>query len=768
MDGIGSKFLPDRTTEDRIMAVTQNRIIIGDQNSPVLTLDNECIRSVSGILTCNLVGEELPDDTIEAVLDAGGSLTNIVPMDYTDGLESSDGELLAVADDIASIYMQLPHGIPVWYFNGEHCIGEFYLQEIKRTGRTQFTLKAQSIIGVMDTHTYYGRMCNGEPLKEIVEHILLTNGMRSATTAAIRKMFDNLTWGPGADEIPVYGWLPVCSKRVALYHVLFAYGLTMIRAEDGTMMITYIFSSAPTKIPDALTYDGGSITIPDPAQRVEVVENSYQKAPSKYIDIFDNDGETTNGEYIVLFDKAPIQSFGGTTGSGTGLHIVATCPNAAIVTGAGVIRGVPYNHIKRTISKGASNADDGKTVKVDNAYMVTADTSDALLNKLWKYYTQRRETEMDIVYSGENLAGNYEYMNPYREMEQGYLSEVKLSASAKAKYTAKFISGYTPPADDGRLSEYAFLTGAGVWKVPEKVLQKENPIIRVVLIGGGTGGDSGLKGKDGAARTALGTFTTKRNAPGKDGNPGAPGKVYQFTIEGDALKSEYSYSCGHGGAGGDYCHSESTPNAGEPGSDTTFGEYSSGEGIRSDAGTKNLYTGKIYAKATSVGSRYGGGSGHKIDMDGRFGAYAGEWTVGAAAGGTRVYSGGNTDVSFSYFYWEADGRWAKWGACAGDPGGAGVGENGKNPGKPSMSGGTIRTGNGGNGGNSTLKCKSRMDYDHDAYGYGGYGGYGGGGGGDTGFVKTGWPFGLVAGTPGTGGYGGAGGDGCPGAIIIYY
>ena len=177
------------------MAVTQNRIIIGDQQSPVLTLDNECIRSVSGVLTCNLVGEELPDDTIEAVLDAGGSLTNIVPLDYADGLESNDGELLVVADDIASTYMQLPHGVPVWYFNGEHCVGEFYLQEIKRTGRTQFTLKAQSIIGVMDTHTYYGRMCNGEPLKEIMERILLTNGMRKATTAAIRNMFDNLAWG---------------------------------------------------------------------------------------------------------------------------------------------------------------------------------------------------------------------------------------------------------------------------------------------------------------------------------------------------------------------------------------------------------------------------------------------------------------------------------------------------------------------------------------------------------------------------------------------
>lgn len=750
------------------MAVTQNRIIIGDQNSPVLTLDNECIRSVSGILTCNLVGEELPDDTIEAVLDAGGSLTNIVPMDYADGLESSDGELLAVADDVASIYMQLPHGIPVWYFNGEHCIGEFYLQEIKRTGRTQFILKAQSIIGVMDTHTYYGRMCNGEPLKEIVEHILLTNGMRSATTAAIRKMFDNLAWGPGADVIPVYGWLPVCSKRVALYHVLFAYGLTMIRAEDGTMMITYIFSSAPTKIPDALTYDGGSITIPDPAQRVEVVENSYQKAPPEYIDIFDNDGELTNGEYIVTFDKAPIQSFGSTIGSGTGLHIVASCPNAAIVTGAGVIRGVPYNHIKRTISKGASNADDGKTVKVDNAYMVTVDTSDALLNKLWKYYTQRRETEMDIVYSGENLAGNYEYMNPYREMEQGYLSEVKLSASAKAKHTAKFISGYTPPADDGRLSEYTFLTGTGVWKVPEKVLQKENPTIRVILIGGGSGGDSGLKGKDGAAHKDLGALNTKRNAPGNDGNPGTPGKVYQITIEKDALKSDYVYSCGHGGAGGDYCHSESDPNAGEPGGDTIFGEYSSGNGTRIESGIKNLYTGKIYAKAESRGSRYGGGSGYSIEMSGKIKRLAGEWTVAIRTGSSKVYNGGKVDISAPTFYWEGDGYRASIGAAAGDPGGAGAGEDGKDPGKPSMSGGVIRTGNGGNGGNSTLKCESRMDNNRDAYGYGGYGGYGGGGGGDTGFTKPGWPFGLKAGTPGKGGYGGAGGDGSPGAIIIYY
>ena len=256
-----------------------------------------------------------------------------------------------------------------------------------------------------------------------------------------------------------------------------------------------------------------------------------------------------------------------------------------------------------------------------------------------------------------------------------------------------------------------------------------------------------------------------RNERGEDGNPGTPGKVYQITIEGDALKNEYAYSCGHGGTGGDYCYSNAVPNAGLPGSDTIFGEYSSKDGERIDSGVKNLYTGQIYAMAEKKGSRLGGASGYKVPYDETFKAFAGEPTRGESG---QSYSGGNFDVSISAFYWEADGRWAKYGATAGDPGGAGVGEDGKDPGKPSMSNGTIRTGNGGDGGNSTVKRSSRMKANPDAYGYGGYGGFGGGAGGDTGFIHTGWPFGLTAGTPGKGGYGGAGGDGCPGAIIIYY
>lgn len=744
------------------MAAEKNRLIIGDQECPILTLESDTIRSVSGILSCNLVGEELPDDTIEAVLDAAGSLSNIAPLDYADGITALDGTLLAVADNIADAYMQIPHGTPVWYFVGDNCIGEFFLQEIKRTGRTQFTLSAQSIIGVMDTHTYYGRMCNGEPLREVVEHIMLTNGMRKATTAAIKKAFNDLSWGPDVDTLPVYGWIPVCSKRVALYHVLFAYGLSLIRAEDGTMMITYIFSSASAPISDAAIYDGGTVTIPDRAQRVDVVEHSYQKM-SENTEIFNSEGETTDGEYIITFKDAPIQS-SPLYCSGS-IKIVASCPNAAIVTGSGKIIGIPFSHAERTISRGASNAADGKTVKVEDAYMVTVDTSDALLEKLWRYYTERIEVDMDIVLSGERLGMNYIYLNPYREAESGYLSEIKISASAKAKCTAKLIAGYAPVSGSGRLSDYAFLTGSGIWEVPEKVFQRDTPRIHVVLIGGGSGGASGLKGKSGKARKVQGTVDTSMNAAGEDGIPGEPGKIYQITIEGSALKQEYTYSCGHGGAGGDFCYSEKEANQGSPGSDTTFGEFTSKDGTVTEAGVKNLYTGKTYAKASAKGSRFGGYSGYKVERDGNGYAYPGGFTYALG----KYFSGGPYDNTITRCEYNDGNRWARCGAAAGDPGGAGAGENGKAPGRSSISGGKIRTGDGGNGGNSTLKRESRMNTDHDAYGYGGFGGYGGGGGGDTGFITfAGWPFGIAAGTPGEGGYGGAGGDGCPGAIIIYY
>ena len=96
------------------MAVTENRVLIGSLDFPTLTLTNDCIKSISGILSLDLVGEELPDDTLEIIFDAVNHLTPVAPLDYADGLESADGDLLLVADDIAFPAMQLPHGCPLW------------------------------------------------------------------------------------------------------------------------------------------------------------------------------------------------------------------------------------------------------------------------------------------------------------------------------------------------------------------------------------------------------------------------------------------------------------------------------------------------------------------------------------------------------------------------------------------------------------------------------------------------------------------------------
>lgn len=749
------------------METTGNKILIGSINYPILTLTDECIKSISGLLSCNLIADELPDDTVEVVFDSSSHLTPVIPLDSADGMMSENGDILLTEDNIAAFVMQLPRGLSLWWYIDDKCIGEFYLKEITRTSRTQFALTAQSIMGLLDTHTYYGKICNGDLCKDVVKSIFLSNGLVRDTTAAIADTYSRLRWGPEIDSIPIYGWIPVSTKRDALHQLFFAYGLNFVRSDSGEMMVTYIFDAPSTQIADAKIYSGGSVTIPDLATRIEIDEHGFHPDLAEYEEVFNNKEQTyPSGEYIITFDKAPLQRLYAESGT---IKIVKWCPNAAIVTGSGVLKGQPYTHTTRTLVKGSEDGVNGKTIKIDSVYMVTANTSFYLLDTLWSYYAKRKEIEFDVVYSGETLGSNYKFLNPYREIEQGVLSEIKLDASATTRCAAKFVAGYRVSAGDWRLTKRVVLTGTGSWTVPESVFQKSTPRIIVLLIGGGSGGASGLKGQNGKSQTMSSRFTGSKNVGGSDGEPGDGGKILQIVINGDNLQRTYAYQCGTGGHGGDICFSDTNANIGTPGSDTTFGVYSSANGTRSVSGIKDYYSGTTYAAKPErlIGS--GGSSGYTQEINGRNLMLRAGNTVAIHNRSMTFFSGGTLKPDIERFSYADSTRWAEADTTWGFPGGAGVGESGGDPTAPTMTdSGTIVTGGGGNGGNATIKPDPEIVLSEGHYGWGGWGGYGGGAGGDTGVAATVWPFGVIAGTPGAGGNGGPGGDGSPGAVIVYF
>ena len=751
------------------MGSAKNRLILGDLASPIITLEGDCIRSVTGILSSDILAQELANDTIEAVLDSVGWFTELSPADEDEPLTTLDGDPLTLADNAAAVYMGLPVDTPVWWYHGDRCLGQFYLQEIRRTGKNQFTLTAQSFVGLLDAFPFYGAVFNGEALTAVLTKIILTDGMvapdgtpHQDRSAAIFDGFLNLLWADEIFPLKIYGAIPICTKRKALQHVLFAYSLALRRTENGRLRVSRILPTDPQKISDGRIYEGGTVTIPNLTQRVELTEHSYW-APSSPPDnsqfipllIKKDDEESYADEYMVTLEHAPIRYF-----LTADFKIVRSSPYAAVLSGTGVLYGYPYAHSETLLSSGQANA--GSVVSVTDAYMVTMHTSDTLLDMMRRYYSARAETEMSIGLKGETLLNSYIYKNPYMEQEKGYLTEITITASGILKGDVKMISGFSPSRENASLSNYVILTGTGEWEVPAEVLSAQAPHMLVVLIGGGDGGSPGAKGADGNKRGSANTANsaTKANSPGARGSAGAPGKIFRFSLRGSDIAAKYAFSCGDGGIGG-------TPgSAPTAGGITTFGTRSSNEGAASPVGITNILTGDAYAKAGDDDDAVGGFSGYHRHRNGRVAFY-----IGHSAVDRQIDPFGEINkcgAVGSVLKLTSGTAWIN--ATTGDPGGAGFGEDGKDPGKPSIDSwtGAVRTGNGGNGGNSTLKPPRWIDHLPTAYGYGGRGGYGGGGGGDAGTAPSGWTHGLTSGTPGKGGAGGPGGDGSPGCVIIYY
>ena len=318
--------------------------------------------------------------------------------------------------------------------------------------------------------------------------------------------------------------------------------------------------------------------------------------------------------------------------------------------------------------------------------------------------------------------------------------------------------------------------------------------IRVICIGGGTGGNGGKNGTGGASR---GTCTSNNNnvgwqtvgggsggAGGAGGNGGSGGKITVKDYIITSLSDEFTIQVGTGGAGGTAGINPTNGNAGTNTSFTYNGtSTSSSTGTASNTGYTDIFTNLTYAYAGTNGTAGGaGGNSGSVNM----------WSTGAghvkyefteSENGTSVgsYAGGtagahdNDILSYSASPFLAMG-------CAGVGGGGGgaaYGKQGSNGDDASCSSSgrdkVGKYGGGGDGANAAAPTTPNM------YGCGGNGGHGGGGGGAAGQGLTVYSskqpsssgyysnyakyFEASGGSAGKGSNGTAGIQGC---VIIYY
>ena len=640
----------------------------------------------------------------------------------------------------------------VQYVDGSQ-IAIWYLQSIERLGANVYKLSGFSSLGRLTQVTHYGGIYDGtQTVADVVDEI----------------MGDFPYYiSPEFEDIALYGWLPIATARDNLQQVLFAVNAALRTNEQGVLCIQNLPNSAQVSITQSdIFQSGASVKYGTPVTKVVVVEHQYFVG-SGTKELFNG---TATGNQLISFDE-PMSNL-----QASGLTIVSSGANYAIVNGTGALTGTPYVHTMREIERAVTTtATVENIVRVENATLVGLTASSDVAHRLADYYACRNAINVAVAQAFIGSGDVVSVFDPYdMVMRSACIDSVQVNLSHTQKSTISALVGYTP-WQTVRFEDYReLLTGSGTWTVPAGVTEAT-----VVLIGGGSGGASGANGQRVIVTSrkytnaASGSFSGKSAGNGgAGGNGGSGGNIFRAEID-VTPGSSFSFSCGAGGA------------ASTAGTDTVFGTRTSGDGAPIANGFVDPITGTIYgAKGENGGN---GGSGGSTGS-------AGE-SVGSHSGGSGRSSKSISDDLFG----RASGR-ASFSGCggggAGAPGGnaSATGSNGSagSSGDYFIAGGTSSEGGqiyitsmyqtvflmaGGDGGDGGQGA------DATVYGCGGGGGGGGGGAGETGNVSCSASpaSGVILSASGNnltvdnssgawsdGGTGGSGGAGAPGCIIIYY
>ena len=650
------------------MAAITNRIYIGSLNDPDYYFENDSIHAITTVQNVALVGKELSVDSFTPnVSDDELNLHDVYHFRSSDGheIELGDGSIFCI--DVSdgtnlSELIAIEHGTPVWYYQGDILIGKFYFKSAERVARNQYRLNTVSAVGILDDMESGGGLFLASTFGAVLANIL-AKGIHGDGNQVIDYSIDD-----DVADLPVGGWLPKDTKRNNLYRLMFANGVNIVKDISGNPRFTFLYSASetPEEIAIGDIYDQGNVSYERPYTNVVVMEHTYTAVLTEDpVTLFDNTSGTQVSNVTVWFSTAPIIKT--TLMATSGLTIVDSGENYAVLSGNGMLTGIPYLVSKREINMGDSSASDEKTIRVEDATFVNLINSENLLLRLYSYYCPQTYIEKisnGIVYNGQRCGKVYKLKDPFGTEVNAFLTSMNITASAINKADCEWIADYEPAGQQGLYQHVVVLVPyydeedpetllyEGDWEVPDGVTE-----FKVVMIGGGTGGSSGLPGESGQEASTYTEvaetddlsgvwYGAEGGEGGAGGAGGTPGRVKSVVIENAVAGTSYHWEVGEGGDGGAATLS-TTPNAGSDGTASTFGieggtTYSTGDedAYVPTGGVYEPINDEYYALTGNPGIRGGKGGARQIQSGSVFNWVTDGEDVTGEDG--TVYRGGST------------------------------------------------------------------------------------------------------------------------------
>ena len=656
---------------------------------------------------------------------------------------------------------------PVTVYHREEQMGIFYLQSVTQIAPNKYALYATSAVGLLIRRCHRGGLYTGQTVAEVLPEIF------GPVPYSIKSNLEG---------IKLYGWLPYvkppdASARDNLCKILFNIGAIVKTDLDGVIRIEPLWDGIASSIPRGRMGLAASAVRDGKVTAVSVTEHQYVAGTDEE-DLFE--GTTQSGDEI-SFD-APMHSL-----TATGFSILEHGANYAVLSaGSGTLTGKSYIHNTRVVTKTVNNSQIENVQDYSDQTLVSLVSSVSVVERLAAYYRCFESIDAPVVYRGEAPGDRILTYHPYDMVSvPACLESADINLSNVLKADEKLLVGYIPPkAAAGYYDASEVITQEGDWPVPDGVTS-----LRVVIIGGGQGGWSGLPGNTtenativnetteltGRTSYVTGYPSVAGGAGGSGGEGGDGGRVYIISLDVTPGQT-FHISIGQGGPGGAPGEDSSQ---GSDGTDTTFGGYSSASGASTPGGYTDETTGTVYGAMGQSGIPGGAGNGQ---------VYTPGEGWGDVQNGPSVTFGGKTwspgenknkdSIADEAGSWNAGKGYFEATADGGFGGGAAVGANG-NPGYAASDGSVYasKTGASARGARGGKGADASPPPAQIQIGHGGLGGNGGGGAGSggTSLIENSVSTSLSGGSmnpsrpeKSPGGAGSAGGKGGPGGVLLFY
>lgn len=306
------------------------------------------------------------------------------------------------------------------YFD-EAILGIYYLKDGKQIGEKRYSVETQDAVGILDNNPFMGGIYENMLVSEILDNIMEGEGIAYFLDDAYK-------------ETRISGYLPVTSKRSALQQLAFAIGALVDTSYDRQLYVYPEQTEVTAEFTGRDIFLGLTVDHSEMVTGIRLYAHSYipsQESAELY------KGSLT-GETKLEFSE-PYHSL-SITGGTIGKHGA----NYAYITSNGgevVLTGLRYNHNTITLLKENPKITQNKNIaEVKEATLVTMENAQAVLNRVYDYYSKNESVSFRAVINDQELGNRVRVTTGFKGTMEGMIRKLDMKFSRR-KITAEVTVG---------------------------------------------------------------------------------------------------------------------------------------------------------------------------------------------------------------------------------------------------------------------------------------------------------------------------------------